>query len=84
MAVLLDTLREAGAEEQATALAERAAAHVSLDNPYAVPRLLDSLREAGAQDQAAALAGRLPGAGMFELFREQEEPPGSVPVRPGG
>jgi hypothetical protein len=73
VAVLLDTLREAGAEEQAAALAQRAAAHVSLDNPYAVPRLLDSLREAGARDQAAALAGRLPGAGMFELFREQEE-----------
>ena len=34
--------------------------------------LLDALREAGAEEQAAALAERLPGAGMFELFREQE------------
>ena len=49
-------LREAGAQEQATALAERAAAHVSLDDPDAVARLLGSLREAGAQEQATALA----------------------------
>ena len=48
------------------------AAHVSLDDPDAVARLLDSLREAGAEEQATALADRLPGAGMFELFREQE------------
>ena len=58
MARLLDSLREAGAQEQATALADRAAAHVSLDNPDAVARLLDSLREAGAQEQATALAER--------------------------
>jgi hypothetical protein len=38
-----------------------------------VASLLDSLRRAGAQDQAAALAARLPGAGMFKLFREQED-----------
>jgi hypothetical protein len=37
-----------------------------------VGRLLGRLREAGAQDQATVLAERLPGAGMFELFREQE------------
>jgi hypothetical protein len=73
VAALLYSLRAEGAWEQAAALAQRAADHVSFDNPYAVPRLLDSLREAGARDQAAALAGRLPGAGMFELFREQEE-----------
>ena len=42
MASLLDSLREAGAQEQATALAERAAAHVSLDNPGAVAGLLDA------------------------------------------
>jgi len=73
VASLLDSLREAGAQDQAAALARRAAAHVALDNTYGVPGLLDSLREAGAQDQAAALAGRLPGAGMFELFLEQED-----------
>ena len=108
VAGLLDSLREAGAQEQATALAAASAAHVSLDNPDAVARLLDSLREAGAQEQATALAEprrrprrprrpgrrgqaagqpagggragaghragrRLPGAGMFELFREQED-----------
>ena len=35
--------------------------------------LLGELREAGAHEQAAALAGRLPGAGMFKLFCEQED-----------
>ena len=34
--------------------------------------LLDEPREAGAQEQAAALTDRLPGAGLFELFRKQE------------
>jgi hypothetical protein len=48
-------------------------AHVSLDNPYGVTRLLDILRRAGAEQQAAALAERLPGAGLFELFRKQED-----------
>jgi hypothetical protein len=38
----------------ATALAERAAAHVSLDNPAGVARL----RKAGAEEQATALAER--------------------------
>jgi hypothetical protein len=60
----LDSLREEGAEEQATALLHRdPAAHVSLDDQNAVVDLLDSLREEGAEDQATAL---------FELFREQE------------
>src|SRR5260370_646253 len=71
VASLRDRLRKAGAAEQAAALAERAA-HVPLDDPRAVAFLLGSLREAGAAEQAAALADRLPGAGMFELFREQE------------
>ena len=62
VARLLDSLREAGADEQAAALAGRAAAHAPLDDPDAVARLLDSLREAGAHEQAAALAepGRRP------------------------
>ena len=38
-----------------------------------VAALLGSLREAGAEQQAAALAERLPGAGLFELFHEQED-----------
>jgi hypothetical protein len=33
---------------------------------------LDRLREAGAEQQATALADRMPGAGLFELFRDQE------------
>ena len=39
----------------------------------ALLHLLHQLREAGAQEQATALADRLPGAGMFEFFREQED-----------
>jgi hypothetical protein len=72
VAGLLTVLRDADAEEQVTVLADRAAAHVPLDDPEGVARLLDSLRETGAEEQANALTGRLPGAGMFELFREQE------------
>jgi hypothetical protein len=37
-----------------------------------VAELLRGLRGAGAQEQATLLAERLPGAGMFGLFREQE------------
>ena len=77
VARLLAMLREAGAQDQAAALLARdPAAHVALDDPRdprAVARLLDSLREAGAQGQVTALADRLPGAGMFELFREQDD-----------
>ena len=66
-------LREAGAEQQVTAVLRRdPAGQVSLDDPGAVARLLDSLRRR-AQDQVAVLVGRLPGAGMFKLFREQED-----------
>jgi hypothetical protein len=70
--VLLDRLREAGAE-QAAALADRAAADVSLDDPDGVAWLLGSLQEAATEQQAAALAERLPGAGLFELSCEQED-----------
>jgi hypothetical protein len=38
------------------------AAHVPLDDPFAVPALLDRLREAGAQDQVTTLLGRDPAA----------------------
>ena len=73
VARLLDSLRKAGADEQAAALLARdPAAHVALDNPGGVAGLLDSLREAGADEQAAALAGRLPAAGMFRLLFNQE------------
>ena len=59
VAWLLASLREAGAQDQATALLARdPAAHVPLDDPRGVARLLGSLREAGAQDQATALAER--------------------------
>jgi hypothetical protein len=71
VAFLLDRLREAGADDQAAALASRAAAHAALDHPGAVARLLRSLREAGAHEQAATLAGRLPAVGLFRLFLER-------------
>ena len=59
VAVLLDSLREAGAHEQAAALLARdPAAHAPLDAPGRVASLVDSLRVAGADEQAAALAGR--------------------------
>ena len=50
---LLNSLPEAGAHEQAAALASRPAAHATLDDPGGVVRLLDSLRRAGAHEQAA-------------------------------
>jgi hypothetical protein len=60
VAELLDSLRLAGAHEQAAALlACDPAAHASLDNLFAVVFLLDRLRAAGAREQATALAGRL-------------------------
>jgi hypothetical protein len=54
--MLLDSLRVAGAAEQATALAERAAA----TSPWATGRC------------GRLLADRLPGAGLFEIFGKQE------------
>ena len=74
VASLLDALRKADAQAQVTALAARAAGQAPLDdnNPYAVRFLLDSLQKAGAHEQAAALASRLPAAGMFGLFTEQD------------
>jgi uncharacterized protein YidB (DUF937 family) len=63
VAWLLDSLRAAGADEQAAALLARdPAAHVALDDPGAVAGLLDSLRAAGADEQAAALLARDPAA----------------------
>ena len=93
VARLLDNLRAAGAHQQITALAERAAAHVSLDNPGGVARLLDSLRKAGADEQITLLVDRLPGEGLFDLFRAQGSHralyrfgrnPGGSPAEPWG
>jgi hypothetical protein len=59
VAWLLDSLRQAGAHDQAAALLARdPAAHAALDDPDGVAWLLDVLREAGAREQAAALADR--------------------------
>ena len=63
VARLLDSLREAGAEEQAAALLARdPAAHAPLNDPGGVAWLLDSLRGAGAEVQATALLARDPAA----------------------
>jgi len=59
VALLLASLREAGAHEQATALLARdPAAHAPLDDPGNVAELLGRLRKAGAHDQATTLAAR--------------------------
>ena len=80
VAALLKILLKAGAHDQVTTLLRRdPAARVSLDDPRPsgwpppLKSLLESLQEAGAHEQAAALAERLPGAGMFRLFRHQED-----------
>ena len=60
VAALLGRLREAGAQDQVTALLRRdPAAHAALDDPYDVAWLLRRLREAGAEDQVTALASRI-------------------------
>ena len=53
---------EGGREAQATELAKRAVAHVSVDDPAAVAVLLDGLQEAGAEEHVAALLRRDPAA----------------------
>jgi hypothetical protein len=64
-AITLDSLRKAGAEKQATALASRAAGHILLDDPFYVAFLLDALREAGADQQLTALLNRDPATHAF-------------------
>ena len=66
VALLLGRLLEAGAREQATTLADRAAKHAPLDDPNGVALLLDQLLEAGARDPVTALLARNP-AGHFSL-----------------
>ena len=58
---LLGALREAGAQDQVTALLARdPAGHAALDDPRGAADLLGALREAGAQDQVTALLARDP------------------------
>ena len=45
-----------GAQAQATALADRAAVHVPLDDPYTVGWLLHSLRAAGTEAQVTDIS----------------------------
>jgi uncharacterized protein YidB (DUF937 family) len=62
IALLLDTLRAAGAQDQASALADRAATQASLDRPGDISALVDKLREMGNRDQLRALLARDPAA----------------------
>ena len=80
VAALLDSLRALATQGQATALLRRdPAARVSFDDPSppvsppALKSLLESLQKAGGREQATALAERLPGAGKFDLFRQQQD-----------
>ncbi|MEU5894543.1 hypothetical protein ABZ835_48465 [Streptomyces sp. NPDC047461] len=59
VATLLNALRRAGAGELASALATRAAAHVTLDNPGAVAMLLNTFWLAGAGEEVGVLAERV-------------------------
>jgi len=62
VASLLDSLRDAGADEQVIELVARdPSASVALDNPLGVGMLLGSLQRAGAGQQATKLAGRRTG-----------------------
>jgi hypothetical protein len=54
--------RGAGAADQVTVLADRAATHAALDNPRDVAWLLDALAEAGAGGQVTVLLARDPAA----------------------
>jgi hypothetical protein len=67
---LLDSMRNVGANEQAAALASRAATSTALDSPSRIASLLYSMRKAAANEQAIALANRLPAAGMYDLYRQ--------------
>ncbi|MFC4050036.1 hypothetical protein ACFOY4_10105 [Actinomadura syzygii] len=69
VALLLGALRQAGADDQVTALLARdPAAQVALDNPSGVANLLGRLRQVGAGDQVTALADRLLAVGMLDQF----------------
>ena len=59
LARLLDSLLEAGEQDQVTTLlAADPAAHLTLGGPRRATSLLDSLRETGEQDQVTALVER--------------------------
>jgi hypothetical protein len=74
---LLGVLDGAGATGQVCALLDRnPAAQVNLEylsDPVVVRWLLWALQRAGATGQVAELVGRLPAAGLFEVFRMEED-----------
>jgi hypothetical protein len=73
VSTLLGALEAANTRDQLITLAGRAAVCTPLDRPAAVVRLLGALRAAGAEDQTIVLIDRMPGAGMFKLFCDQED-----------
>ncbi|WP_433755819.1 hypothetical protein [Nocardia sp. CA-135398] len=60
VAGLLDQFQRVGAEEQVSALAERAAAHFVLDDPQRVALLLERLRKVGTEEKLPVLLARDP------------------------
>jgi hypothetical protein len=74
LARLLRELRAAGAHDQIQAFLWRdRATRAPTAHSAAVAMLLHALREAGMRNQADVLIDRLPAAGLFDLYCEQEE-----------
>jgi hypothetical protein len=72
VAMLLKTMRDAGADEQVDALLDRSpAAHASLDHPYYASRLLEALQQVNARQQVSIVMDRLPGEGSFEIWIQE-------------
>lgn len=70
VAITLESLRQAGAHKQFTALlARNPAAHVAIDDPYAVAFLLGTLVLTGMYERVTAMVARHPAhAALDELF----------------
>jgi tetratricopeptide (TPR) repeat protein len=79
VAGLLAQLRQVGAAQQATALAERAA-HVHIDRPSAVLRLLTELRQVRADEQTTMLAERLSTKDLLATLLNVSEGSGDAQV----
>ncbi|MBB5081507.1 S1 family peptidase [Nonomuraea endophytica] len=73
--LVLERLRDAGAQAQVTTLAERISGHLPLSNRDEVVRVLGTLRDAGAHVQAEALLRRLPPHGQFAVYCEVRADP---------
>jgi hypothetical protein len=75
LAELLRELQAAGANDQVTALADRATAQTIFTIPSEPQTLLEALRSVGAIRQARLLTDRLPAEGHFATFLQQDNHP---------